>query len=257
MQVILERFFDRYALPQSTADLRFLAQLSRAYSKLPYENVTKILKETRSSSSTEKLRRTGEVLEDHLRWTTGGTCFSLCNALQEILRHCGYDAFIAMADMHYGKNIHCAIIVRLAGARYLLDPGYLLHEPVLLSETQISHETAMNTVILRNEGNETYSLSTKETGAQKWRYRLRAIPVSPEEFEAHWIHSFSLNSMEHIMLTRLQEAGRLYYRKDRIELVRPQQRLQQKVSKDDVGTLANLFGLPADLILQAQRVLAR
>jgi len=253
----MERFWDRYALPQGTTDLRFLGQLAGAYSKLPYENVTKILKDTRSSSSHQKLRRTEEVLEDHLRWNTGGTCFSLCNALQDILRHCGFDAFIAMADMHYGTNIHCAVIVRLGSTKYLLDPGYLLHDPAPLPETHISHQTAMNTVLIQNEGDETYSLSTNENGMQKWRYRLRARPVSQEEFERHWIHSFSLNSMEHLMLTRLNEAGRLYYRKDRIELVHPQHRVQQKISKDDIGILANLFGLPVDLILQAQRVLAR
>ena len=253
----LERFWDRYALPQSTSDLRFLAQLAGAFSKLPYENVTKILKETRSASSYEKLRRTGEVLSDHLRWNTGGTCFSLCNALQDILRHCGFDAFIAMADMRYGKNIHCALIVRIAGLSYLMDPGYLLHEPVPLPEVESSHQTAMNKLLLQNEGDETYSLFTNENGIQKWRYRLRARPVSQEEFEQHWIHSFSLNSMEHIMLTRLNESGRLYYRKDRVELVQPQQRFRQTISKDDMGILANMFGLPADLIVQAQRILAR
>jgi arylamine N-acetyltransferase len=256
MHVNLERFFDRYALPESTTDLRFLTELAKAYSKLPYENVTKILKDTRSSSAQEKLRRTDELLEDHLRWNTGGTCFSLCNALQDILRHCGFDCFIAMADMHYGKNIHCAVIVRLE-RNYLLDPGYLLHEPVPLPQMQIEYETVMNRVFIENEGNDIYSLSTKENGIQKWRYRLRARPVLQTEFEQHWIHSFSLNSMEHILLTRRDEEGRLYYRKDRIEVVRPQERIQQKIAKEDMMVLANMFGMPADLISQAQRALAR
>jgi arylamine N-acetyltransferase len=257
MHVNVGRFLDRYALSQNTAHLHFLAQIAKAYSKLPYENVTKILKDTRSSSSQEKLRRTEELLEDHLRWNTGGTCFSLCNALQDILRECGFDPFIAMADMHYGINIHCVVIVQLGCTKYLLDPGYLLHEPVPLPQTQIEYQTVMNIVLLENEGNDIYSLSTKENGIQKWRYRLRARPVSQEEFERHWIHSFSLNSMEHILLTRRNASGRLYYRKNRIELVQPQQRFQQKITIDDTAILANMFGLPADLILQAQRVLAR
>ena len=256
MNLSVDRFFERYDLTQRKADLRFLAELAKAYSKLPYENVTKILKDTRSSSAQEKLRRTDELLEDHLRWNTGGTCFSLCNALQDILQHCGFDSFIAMADMHYGKNIHCAIVVRLE-RNYLLDPGYLLHEPVPLPQTQIEYETVMNRVLLENEGNDIYALSTKENGIQKWRYRLRAHPVSQAEFEQHWIHSFSLNSMEHILLTRRNEEGRLYYRKDRIEVVRPQERIQQKIAKEDTMVLADMFGLPADLISQAQRVLAR
>jgi hypothetical protein len=115
----------------------------------------------------------------------------------------------------------------------------------------------MNTVSLRCEGNESFSLFTEEQGTIKWRYRLRAVPVSREEFEKHWLHSFSLNSMEHVMLSRADEAGRLYYRKNRIELVQPDQRIKQTIAGYEFDSLSNLFGVPADLIQEANRVLTR
>ena len=253
MQVNMERFFNRYELSCTASDLQFLSRVAKAYSNLPYENVTKILKSASTSVSDQKLRLTGEVLTDHLTWNTGGTCFSLCNALQEILTSCGFNAFIAMADMHYGANIHCAIVVTAAGHRYLLDPGYLLHEPIFLPPVHISHKTVMNTIVLQNEGKENYSLFTEENGIQRWRYRLRAHPVSRAEFEKHWIHSFSLNSMEAVMLTRMNESGRLYYRKDRLELVEPKRRTSQKITTAGIGTLSSMFGVPSDLIRQAQK----
>jgi arylamine N-acetyltransferase len=256
MQANVRRFFDRYDLFCTSADLQFLRQLAKAYSNLPYENVTKILKSRSGSVSEEKFRRTEEVLTDHFNWNTGGTCFSLCNALEEILISCGFPAFIAMADMHYGANIHCAIIVTAAGSRYLLDPGYLLHDPIPLPKVQISHQTSMNTIVLKNEGKENYSLFTEENGIQRWRYRLRALPVLRSEFEKHWLHSFSLNSMEAVMLTRMNETGRLYYRKNRLEIVEPKHRTSQKITIADSRMLSTMFGVPTDLILQAQKAIS-
>ena len=112
----------------------------------------------------------------------------------------------------------------------------------------------MNSVILKNERKDNYSLFTEENGIQRWRYRLRATPVSDAEFEQHWLRSFSLNSMESVMITRLDESGRLYYRKDRLEFVQPLGRTRQKVTKGEPELLAGMFGLPSDLILQAQKV---
>ena len=180
MSSYFHNFFERYDLSHTAPDLQLLRQVARAYSNLPYENVTKILKDIHNGSSQDKLRRTQEVLEDHLRWNTGGTCFSLCNTLQDLLRSCGFDVFIAMADMHYGANIHCAIIVNRDGQRYLLDPGYLLHEPIPLPQVQSSYQTPMNTIVIQNEGKDRYSLFTQESGVQRWRYRLRAKPTSQE-----------------------------------------------------------------------------
>jgi arylamine N-acetyltransferase len=252
-----ELFFDRYRVQRRPDELQLLCSLTTAYSNLPYENVTKILKDARSSSSQEKLRHTSEVLQDHLRWNTGGTCFSLCNALQELLTYCGFDGFIAMADMYYGPNIHCAVISKVGGQHYLIDPGYLLHQPIPLPNDSVSIRTSMNTIHLKNEGNATYSLFTEEHGIRKWRYRLRDQSISRAEFEKYWIHSFSLNSMEHIMLTRANDSGRLYYRKDRLELVQHSTRTKQKISSTDAVTLSQMFGLPADLIQAANKTLNR
>ena len=139
--------------------------IAAAFANLPYENVTKILKQARSNSSKASLRQPQEVLSDHLRWNTGGTCFSLCNTLRSILIACGYECFIAMGDMHYGQNIHCAVIVKdkLSQRAHLLDPGYLLHYPISLPEPgdERSASTTMNTVTVKNEGGNVYSLYTE------------------------------------------------------------------------------------------------
>lgn len=251
------RFCDRYGIRIVATDLYHLRRLAAAFSFLPYENVTKILKHARCNSSGSKLRQADEVMEDHLRWNTGGTCFSLCNAFLKVLHETGYDAWIAMGDMHYGRNIHCAIIVRLDQDRYLLDPGYLLHEPILLpAEGMQTHiRTPMNLASLWNEGDDLFSLTTQEGGKQKWRYRLSAWPTPEEEFVIHWIHSFSLNSLEHVMMSRVEPSGRVYFRKNSLEHVSPKERRKVRLDGACAQELASIFHIPPDLILQAQHAL--
>ena len=255
MQSVISTFSDHYSILPSTPDLLQLKRIGAAFSHLPYENVTKILKEARSTSIHQKLRKTDEVLTDHLRWSTGGTCFSLCNALLSILKNSGFETFIAMADMHYGTNIHCVVLVKLPEGRFVLDPGYLLHNPIRLPDSDFEQitKTPMNAVVIQNEGNENFSLFTIESSQRKWRYRLKACPVTSEEFEAHWIHSFSLNSMEHLIMTRLDNHGRLYFRKNYLEQVKESKRTI--LTKPEASELSGLFGVPADLISSARNVL--
>jgi arylamine N-acetyltransferase len=255
MQSVISKFSDRYSIHAKDPDLAQLRRIGTAFAHLPYENVTKILKEARSSDIHQKLRKTDEVLSDHLRWNTGGTCFSLCNALLSVLQNSGFEAFVAMADMHYGANIHCVVIVALPEGRFVLDPGYLLHIPIRLPDSNFEQttKTVMNTVIVQNEGEQNFSLFTIEHSQRKWRYRLRAYPVSIEEFEAHWIHSFSLNSMEHLMMTRLDNRGRLYFRKNHLEHVNESERTI--LTKPEASELSGLFGVPADLISNARNIL--
>jgi arylamine N-acetyltransferase len=255
MQSVISSFSHRYNLRIAEPDLNQLKCIGAAFSHLPYENVTKILKEARSSNIREKLRKTDEVLSDHLRWNTGGTCFSLCNALLTVLQNSGFEAFVAMADMHYGANIHCVVVVTLKEGRFVLDPGYLLHSPLRLPDSNYEQltKTGMNTVVLQNEGDAKFSLFTIENSQRKWRYRLKASPISMEEFEAYWIHSFSLNSMEHLMMTRLDKRGRLYFRKNHLEHVNESEK--KILAKPEASELSGLFGVPADLISSARKIL--
>ncbi len=115
--------------------------------------------------------------------------------------------------------------------------------------------TAMNTVIYEGEAANAVSLHTVEGGVRKWRYRLKLQPVSEEEFRLHWQRSFSLNTIEHIMLSRLGDSGRLYFRKNTLEQVGNTGRRKQIVRPEDGETLSSIFGVPGDLIMDARKTL--
>jgi hypothetical protein len=45
-----------------------------------------------------------EVIEDHIRYGTGGICFSLTFTMQQILESCRFDSYPVMADRSYGSD---------------------------------------------------------------------------------------------------------------------------------------------------------
>ena len=94
-----------------SGDFEKFRHLLRVFSRLPYENLTKILKMSRLEDPRQRLRFPDELLSDHLRLSTGGTCYSLAFCLREILGQLGFDAqlnsiavliTIAMAETRIG-----------------------------------------------------------------------------------------------------------------------------------------------------------
>ena len=127
-----ELFSDHFGIAPEGADLALLRRMIAAYSNLPYENLTKIIRKFTARSPEERLRGPVEVVSGFIERRTGGTCFSLTYCLGSMLSSAGLRCHPVMADMKR-PNIHCALVVETAGRRYLVDPGYLVGEPVELA----------------------------------------------------------------------------------------------------------------------------
>lgn len=194
------------------ANLALLGDLSYNFSRLPWENLTKYLKKHGVDGGESMLRHSTEVMEDHAASGSGGTCFSLTNALLRIASDLGFNAYTAMADMRHGVNIHCALVVELHDGRYLLDPGYLVAEPVPLSEGR-STEVKQSGQVLRykpaEDGSRIEMMTTNCRGEDTWRYSLRPEGVGRREFVKHWRASFESNGMNGLHLNRISADGRL------------------------------------------------
>jgi arylamine N-acetyltransferase len=249
-------FLKHFELDRSDPGMGLLKNLVRAFAALPYENVTKIIRFHKFSGWEERLRKPAEVVEDHVRIASGGTCFSLTETLGSILQELGFGCRYRMADMHYGSNIHCALIVALGDSRFLVDPGYLLGRPVPLpSEGSVTIDTPFNTVrIERAEGS--YNLYTREKGVEKWRYRLKDREVSETEFKDHWIRSFSFNMMNNILITRATEEGHLYVRDRHFRWMNRSSRESAKIKDDYENRLCKIFGIQSEAIREALTILS-
>lgn len=117
------------APPGSSQRAARLRQIARAHlARVPYENVSKWLAFGRGVPAAFDAARFVRELREH---GLGGTCFRLAVACAYLLRGLGYDAALVSAP----AGGHAAVVVTLAGDRYLVDVGFFapFWEPVPLT----------------------------------------------------------------------------------------------------------------------------
>ena len=249
-------FLSHFRIRRSDPDMGLLRQVVRRFAEIPYENITKIIKFNRHGSWEERLRRPAEVMEDHVALAAGGTCFSLTEALGAILRELGFDCLYRMADMRYGEDIHCNLVVILDGERYLVDPGYLLSEPVKIPDSgSVTVTTPFNNVRIE-PADGGHDLFTSDRGGEKWRYKMKEADVSDERFKEHWIRSFSFNMMNSILITKATKEGHLYLRNRHFRRASLQSKETMKIREDYDMRLQELFGIDGAPVREALVILS-
>lgn len=251
----VQLFLQHYAIsPRRRANMEVLQEILAGFANLPYENLSKIIKFNRSGENgAQRLRLPEEVIEDHLRWRLGGTCFSLTFYLQAILLHHGYACYAVMGDMRAGRNIHCAMVVILDGVKHLVDPGYLLRQPMALDPAKPRlYHTEFTGVELRFDPlNEAYDVFTFNRQEMKWRYRFADRPTPPEEFLAHWQASFHRNSMHGLCLTRATEDELIFIHKDFMRITSLEGKRNVPIKRNYHETIQQLFGIAPEYVEHA------
>ena len=258
-------FLDLFKLNLGKPNKKLLAEISTNFAALPWENLSKYVRkhglneesvqdlpnELPELDGTQLLRQSTEVLQDHASLGTGGTCFSLTNALMKICSDLGFEVAPAMADMRHGENIHCGLVVFLDGKRYLLDPGYLVGEPIELIRGQKTligspgHQVEYRPV----EGRDEFELYTKNgRGDEVFRYRLRPEPVGFLQFLHHWIESFAANGMNGLHLNALTGEGRLSAHNLNLRVDTGHGKKNIKLKSGYVEKIAHHFGLSPKLV---------
>jgi len=250
------RAFLHYARLQSRKPgLSFLGEIVQAFARLPYENLSKILKLNQHWERRDaRLRLPEEVIEDHLERRLGGTCFSLTFFLQSILTQHGFACYPVMADMKAGRNIHCCLVVRLEGVKYLVDPGYLLTQPMELNpaKPRLFRSEFAGVELRRVPDTDAYDLFTFNRHETKWRYRFRDRPVPADEFLQHWQASFSWNSMHGLCLTKVLDGGLIFVHKYFMRETTFTGKKNYNIKRDYHARIHDLFGIDPQVVEQAQ-----
>ncbi|MDZ7372651.1 MAG: arylamine N-acetyltransferase [candidate division KSB1 bacterium] len=252
-----DEFLRQAGIRRAVPDEETLEAILRPFSRFPYENISKILKLNRWFLEPQRIRTPEEVVEDHIRFRLGGTCFSLTFTLQTILERVGFTCYPVMAHMRSGLNCHCALVVRLEGRKVLVDPGYLLHRPLVLDKDRRRlYHTAFAGVELRfDPADEHYHLYTFNRLESKWRYRFEDRPTPPVEFLQHWLDSFYRPTMHGICLSVATQDGLLYLHNDYFRLTTFDRKETRRVRQDLPRFVQQVFGIPAELVEEAERAL--
>ena len=155
----------------------------------------------------------------------------------------------------------------LSSNSYLLDPGYLIFDPLQMPLPQpfgtgeAFFPLSPNCVRLVRPTLESMELWTGGAGApMKLRFEYPVEGVSVEEFKHHWNESFYREMMTYPVLNRLdREKGIQYYYQKGNLVVRSSTGSQMKriETADRVQTLSDIFKLSPSIIEQALQILEK
>jgi arylamine N-acetyltransferase len=253
-------FLGHFGLDRGAPPADLLRDTARAFSRIPYENLTKILKLDREGSAERARRHPPEVVADHIALGAGGTCFSLTAALLHIVRALGFEAQPILADRKYGPNTHCAMVVTIDRRPHLIDPGFLITEAIPLDGGEVTRlATAFNEVVLtRRKGGAEIDLHTLQKGNRTYRLSFKAAPADPGEFLKAWDDSFTWDMMRYPLLTRVAGDRQLY-----LQGLHRHLRSREGIQRDEIGLdelparIGEDFGVDPRIAARAIEVLRR
>jgi len=245
-----KKYFD---IKDTLPDFQTLQKILVHFSRLPYENLSKIIKFQHLPDDPQKIRMPMEVLEGFFEHQLGGTCFSLTYFLQSILDQTGFVCYPVLADMKWGKNVHCALIVLFHSKKYLVDPGYLFHEPfeIDLQNPRSYHSPFSGVELTYSPEKETFSVYTFQRDQMKWRYNFCDHPVSPATFLNVWLESFNWNSMNGLCLTKVENNKMIYVHKTFMRETGFDSRKNFNIKNNYHETLQQIFGISREIVDEA------
>jgi len=224
----------------------------RAFSRIPYENITKIIRRAEAGGDDTARRDPDEVIDDHIRWGTGGTCFSLTSALCRLARDMGFEAEYLLADRSYGQNTHSALSVRIDGNPYLIDPGFLITDPVPLTLTDPMEIVSGGERITLIPGETGISLFTQRSGKSVHRLTYKIAPADTGEFYKAWNASFNWEMMRYPLLARAGASGRAYLRGSMFQVSNNDSVKRVKIPENElVAAIAREFGIHPAIVARA------
>ena len=255
---VLAEFLDYFHIDGRQPPRRLFCAAARAFSRIPYENITKIIRCAETGGSIMARRGPEEVIADHIRWGSGGTCFSLTSAFLGLARRMGLEAEYMLADRGYGQDTHSALLVRIDGEPYLVDPGFLITEPVPLTLAgRVEIETGGERITLIPDGDR-ISLFTERGGKNVCRLTYKTAPVDAGEFGKAWDASFNLEMMRYPLLARAGSSGRIYLRGSMFQISNNNSVNRVKIPEDElVSKIAGEFGIHPALVARAMKIFGK
>jgi len=258
-KVLLKKFLDKFGIdPQKLSEDALIDSVGNAFSHVPYENLTKIIKADALVNPRSAMRHPDEVIGDYLRFGSGGTCFSLTAAITAVYRALGIDAYPILADRHYGADTHSAVIIFRDARIFLIDPGYLLFIPVLLYNEKSSFVNAgTNSIELKPIKNgEAAELYTTYKNNRKMRLTYKIAPADPGHFGRVWESSFAWEMMSYPVLTRRTAGAQHYLQGNKLSIYTGENSRRTVFDDDNMrgAAIASTFGIDPQIIKKALEI---
>ena len=254
-EILSCRFLKTFDIDPACGDFALIQAVCSVFAGIPYENSTKLINFTKNGNERASRRLPEEVLNDYVRYSAGGTCYSLVWCLSSLLRELGINARPVTADTSSGSDTHSAVIVTLSGSEYLIDPGYLILSPLKIAEggeTRI--ERPVFDLVIKNEPGE-LSLFTERNGQKRKRSAIKTGRITDSDYFDLWDKSFSGTMMNSLIITKYI-GNRLYYLKnERLQITSKTGQQVEILGENYENKVAGIFAIDPSLITEAKNIL--
>lgn len=234
--------------------IEILVEVLQSFIRIPYENLSKIIKYHEHHQDVLSLRLPDEVWKGYCQHKLGGTCFSLTFFLRAIVDFLGFSSYPVMAHMKAGINRHCALVVVFDGDHYLLDPGYVFDVPMQVNSEQRRLFRSAHAGVELRDGDAPlhYDIYTFTNNNFQWRYAFADLPVSDEDFLKHWLDSFSWNGMNGLCLTQARKDSLIFIHKYFMRETTPRSKHNFSLKRNREQTIQKIFDIPPQIVEEAE-----
>jgi arylamine N-acetyltransferase len=134
-----ENILHHLNVKRSPPTLEYLQELITAYcSTVPWESVSKIIKQQLCDKTTNCLRLEHEFWSAAFQFGTGGTCYESNWAFFCFLQSLGFDGYLTINKIIDKSSVHSAMVITISDKKYIVDIGYPTYAPIPVIEETVT-----------------------------------------------------------------------------------------------------------------------
>lgn len=261
---LCQRILSRFSLPaQPPLTPHTLQSLVKAYTRaVPWESASRIVRRARYADPAECILLGAEFWESHFEAGTGGTCYESNYAFFGLLRRLGFEGYLTINDMGAAVGCHSAIVVTLAGQKYLVDVGYPLHAvPPLCDDGATTAENAIMDYTVEPLGESRYAI-WRELEPRGSAFQLNDSAVSAADYRAIGIHDYRHNGgqfLNEVVIHKVVDDQLWRFNSGekpwRLQQFVHGERRDHTLGDDPAAELARKFGIARAVVAEALAVL--
>jgi len=253
------KFQKFFAVIPKKPSLPFLNEILSHFLKLPYENISKIIKSENYRRIEDKIRLPEEIISAHIENHLGGTCYSLTFFLNTILTANGFECYPITAHMKNRKNVHTALIVLIDKNKFLVDSGYLFNKPIPINRFSNGFQKVAHTNVFSffQKQDSCYHIYTFNFSGKKWRYCFRDEPLSYHDFFRFWQESFSPKALNGICLNLLQDDKMIYFQNNYLQITSQKEKKKRIINDNYDEIVKNIFGISPEFVEQSGMIISK
>jgi len=247
----VDEILEALDLSRAEPGIGFLQALfSRFNARVPFETISKIVRNAAVPDPAEKPRRPEIFWSEHLSLGTGGTCFARVAAFDALLRALGFQTRKVLGRVERDFD-HAAVLVERQGDHSICDVGFPL--PALLPARETRVDAPL--VDLQVTATATGFRIEFEGGVPEGPRLLEIFraEVSDREFDIRWRETFDLRSrfLSQVLLRSELESRVVSYARGQIRLDDRHSRTTVPIAPPRAPRLSDFFGIDRDVVARA------